>query len=125
MSQYLETNEIKVIAEQGTSLATAIETKEIKLDNFQSAKIVIKSSEGDEATTTAKVIALLPDETEKELNNFEVLVGGKEFELNVVANQLAHYDATSFKIKVEAIADSNLTCEIIAILGEPRYAVEE
>lgn len=125
MSQYLETNEIKVIAEQGTSLATAIETKEIKLDNYQSAKIVIKSSEGEEATTTAKVIALLPDETEKELNNFEVVVGGKEFELNVVANQLAHYDATSFKIKVEAIADSNLTCEIIAILGEPRYAVEE
>lgn len=125
MSQYLETNEIKVIAEQGTSLATAIETKEIKLDNFQSAKIVIKSSEGDEATTTAKVIALLPDETEKELNNFEVLVGGKEFELNVVANQLAHYDATSFKIKVDAISESSLTCEIIAILGEPRYAVEE
>lgn len=125
MSQYLETNKIKVIADAGTSLATAIETKEIKLDNYQSAKIVIKSSEGEETTTTAKVIALLPDKTEKELNNFEAVVGGKEFELNVVANQLAHYDATSFKIKVDAISESSLTCEIIAILGEPRYAVEE
>lgn len=125
MSQYLETNKIKVIADAGTSLATAIETKEIKLNNYQSAKIVIKSSEGEETTTTAKVIALLPDETEKELNNFEAVVGGKEFELNVVANQLAHYDATSFKIRVDAISESSLTCEIIAILGEPRYAVEE
>lgn len=124
MSQYLETNKIEVIADAGTSLATAIETKEVKLDNYQSAKIVIKSSEGEEKNTTAKVIALLPDKTEKELNNFEAVVGGKEFELNVVANQLAYFDATSFKIKIDAISESSLTCEIIAILGEPRYAVE-
>lgn len=125
MSQYLETNKIKVITEPGTSLATAIETKVVKLDNYQSAKVVVSSSAGDEATTRAKVIAILPDETEKELDNIELLVGGKEFDINIVANQLAHFGATSFKIKIDAINESSLTCGIVVMLGEPRYAVEE
>ena len=63
MSQYLETNKIEIIAEPGSSLASAIETKEVKLDNYQSAQIVISTGEGDTATTKASVVAILPDAT--------------------------------------------------------------
>lgn len=125
MSQYLETNKIEIIAEPGSSLASAIETKEVKLNNYQSAKIVIKTGEGTEATTTAKVVAILPDATEQEIKSQEITIGeNAENEINVVANEIAHYDATSIKIKVDAVADSEVTCEIVALLGEPRYAVE-
>ena len=125
MSQYLETNKIEIIAEPGSSLASAIETKEVKLNNYQSAKIVIKTGEGTEATTIAKVVAILPDATEQEIKSQEITIGeNAENEINVVANEIAHYDATSIKIKVDAVADSEVTCEIVALLGEPRYAVE-
>lgn len=125
MSQYLETNKIEIISEQGSTLASDIETKEVKLNNYQSAKIVIKTGEGAEATTTAKVVAILPDATEQEIKSQEITIGeNAESEINVVANEIAHYDATSIKIKVGAVADSEVTCEIIALLGEPRYAVE-
>ena len=53
MSQYLETNKIEIIADPGTSLASAIETKEVKLDNYQSTKVVISTGEGDATKTTA------------------------------------------------------------------------
>lgn len=125
MSQYLETNKIEIISEQGSTLASEIETKEVKLNNYQSAKIVIKTGEGTEATTTAKVVAILPDATEQEIKSQEITIGeNAENEINVVANEIAHYDATSIKIKVDAVADSEVTCEIVALLGEPRYAVE-
>ena len=125
MSQYLETNKIEIIAEPGSSLASAIETKEVKLDNYQSAQIVISTGEGDKATTKASVVAILPDATEQEIKNEEITIGGNaENRINVVANEIAHYDATSIKIKVDAVADSTITCGIIALLGEPRYAVE-
>ena len=126
MSKYLETNKIEIIAEQGSSLASAIETKEVKLDNYQAAKIVISTGEGDEATTTARVVAILPDATEQEIKNQEITIGeNSESEINVVANEIAHYDATIIKIKIDAVADTEVTCGIIALLGEPRYAIEK
>ncbi len=126
MSQYLETNKIEIIAEPGSSLASAIETKEVKLDNYQSAQIVISTGEGDTATTKASVVAILPDATEQEIKNEEITIGGNtESRINVVANEIAHYDATSIKIKIDAVASTTVTCGIIALLGEPRYAVEK
>ena len=125
MSQYLETNKIEIIAEPGTSFASAIETKEVKFDNYQSTQIVISTGEGDVAKTTARVIAILPDTTEQEIKNEEIEIGGNiETRINIVANEIAHYDATNIKIKVDAVADTTITCGIIALLGEPRYAVE-
>lgn len=125
MSQYLETNKIEIIAEPGTSLASSIETKEINLNNYQSTKVVISTGEGDEAKTTARVVAILPDATEHEIKSEEITIGANtESHINVVANEIAHYDATSIKIKVDAVADSTITCGIVALLGEPRYAVE-
>ena len=126
MSQYLETNKVEIIADQGTSLASAVETKEVKLNNYQSAKIVISTGEGDEAVATAKVVAILTDATEQEIKTEEITIGGNaESVINVVANEIAHYDATSIKIKIDAVADSEVTCGIVAVLGEPRYAVEK
>ena len=126
MSKYLETNKIEIIAEPGSSLASAIETKEVKLDNYQATKIVISTGEGDETTTTARVVAILPDATEQEIKNEEITIGGNsESEINVVANEIAHYDATSIKIKIDAVENTEVTCGIIALLGEPRYAIEK
>lgn len=125
MSQYLESNKIEIIAEPGTSLASAIETKEVKLDNYQSAQIVISTGEGETSTTKASVVAILPDATEQEIKNEEITIGGNtETRINVVANEIAHYDSKSIKIKLDAVAETSVTCGIVALLGEPRYAVE-
>ena len=125
MSQYLETNKIEIIAEPGTSLASAIETKEVKLDNHQSTQIVISTGEGEAATTTAKVIAVLPDATEKEIKSQEITIGNNsENKINIVANEIAHYDATSFKIAIDKVADSAITGSVIVVLGEARFSEE-
>lgn len=124
MSQYL-TNKIEILVDAGEIFASEVETKEVKLDNFQSAKVLIGTSEGDTATTIASVVAILPDASEVEIRSQDITIGGKtQTEINIVANELAHYDATSFKIKIDAVADSTIGGEIVVILGEPRYAVE-
>lgn len=124
MSQYL-TNKIEILVDAGEIFASEVETKEVKLDNFQSAKVLIGTSEGDTATTIASVVAILPDTSEVEIRSQDITIGGKtQTEINIVANELAHYDATSFKIKIDAVADSTIGGEIVVILGEPRYAVE-
>lgn len=125
MSQYLESNKIEIIAEPGTSLASAIETKEVKLDNYQSTQIVISTGEGETSTTKASIVAILPDATEQEIKNEEITIGGNtETRINVVSNEIAHYDSKSIKIKLDAVAETSVTCGIVALLGEPRYAVE-
>ena len=126
MSQYLETNKLEIIAEQGTKLDSAIETKEIKLDNYQSAKVVISTGDGETAITKATVVAIKPDATEQEVKGIDITIGANtETEINVVANEIAHFDATSIKIKVDAVAGTAVTCGIIAVLGEPRYEIEK
>lgn len=126
MSQYLETNKIEIIADPGTSLGAAVETKEVKLDNYQSTKILISTTEGTEAKTIARVVAVLPDATEHEIKNTEITIGANtESEINIVANEIAHYDATSIKIKIDAVDGSTVTCGVVALLGEPRYAIEK
>lgn len=126
MSQYLETSKLEIIAEPGSSLASAIETKEIKMDNYQSAKVVISTDDGESATTKATVVAVGAGATEHEIKTQEITIGGNaESEINVVANEIAHYDAISIKIKIDAVADTAVTCGIVALLGEPRYAIEK
>lgn len=123
MSQYLETNKIETIAEPGSNLASVIKTKEVKLDNYQSAKIVVRTSEGDIATTKVSVVAILPDTTEQEIKNEEITIGGNtETVIYIVANEIAHYESTSIKIQIDAVPETSVTCSIVALLSEPRYS---
>ena len=124
MSKYL-TNKIETLVESGAIFASDITTKEVRVDNYQSAKVVISTGEGEAATTTAKVIAVLPDATEKEIKSQEITIGNNsENKINIVANEIAHYDATSFKIAIDKVADSAITGSVIVVLGEARFSEE-
>ena len=121
MSQYL-TNKIITVVPSGTALNKEVKSESIDVTNSQSAKIVITSSEGDIAATKAKVVAILADETEQTIKEIEISVGNNtETKIDVVANEIAHYEAKEFIVVVDAIADTSLTCGVIAVLGENRY----
>ncbi|MBQ7798293.1 MAG: hypothetical protein IJ371_04145 [Clostridia bacterium] len=121
MSKYI-TNKIKTIVNAGTSFASDVESEKVDLTNYQSAKIVITTDAGTEAKTNASVIAILPDNTEKELATIEIAIGGTENVIDFVANKLAHYDATAFKVKIAGVAETKITGGVIVILGEERYS---
>ncbi len=122
MSQYLN-EKVIILADAGKIFAKEIETQGVKLDNYQSAKVCIKTGAGDKTTTNAKVVAILPDASEVEIKSEEITIGNlTETIINVVANELAHYDATEFKIKIDAIEGSTILGSITAILGEPRFS---
>ena len=121
MSQYV-INKIETLVDAGTSFASAITTKEVKLDNYQSAKVVVTTGEGEATKTTAKVIAILPDASEKEIKSQELTIGNNtESKIDIVANELAHDDATAFKITFDAVAETTITGNIVVVLSEPRY----
>jgi len=121
MSQYLK-NEIKTVVPTGTALSAEVKSEKIDVSNSQSVKLVITSSEGDAATTNAKIVAVLADATEQEIKVQEITVGAKtETKIDIVADEIAHYEAKEFIVVLEAIAESTLTCGVIAILGENRY----
>ena len=121
MSQYL-TNKIITVVPSGTALNKEVISESIDVTNSQSVKIVITSSEGEVATTKAKVVAILADETEQTIKEIEISVGNNtETKIDVVANEIAHYEAKEFIVVVDAIADTSLTCGVIAVLGENRY----
>ena len=121
MSQYLK-NEIKTVVPTGTALSTEVKSEKIDVSNSQSVKLVITSSEGDAATTNAKIVAVLADATEQEIKVQEITVGAKtETKIDIVADEIAHYEAKEFIVVLDAIAESTLTCGVIAILGENRY----
>ena len=121
MSQYLK-NEIKTVVPTGTALSAEVKSEKIDVSNSQSVKLVITSSEGDAATTNAKIVAVLADTTEQEIKVQEITVGAKtETKIDIVADEIAHYEAKEFIVVLDAIAESTLTCGVIAILGENRY----
>ena len=121
MSQYLK-NEIKTVVPTGTALSAEVKSEKIDVSNSQSVKLVITSSEGDAATTNAKIVAVLADATEQEIKVQEITVGANtETKIDIVADEIAHYEAKEFIVVLEAIAESTLTCGVIAILGENRY----
>lgn len=121
MSQYLK-NEIKTVVPTGTALSAEVKSEKIDVSNSQSVKLVVTSSEGDAATTKAKIVAVLADETEQEIKVQEITVGANtETKIDIVADEIAHYETKEFIVVLEAIAESTLTCGVIAILGENRY----
>ena len=124
MSQYI-TNKSQVLKESGAIFASDITTEKINLDNYQSAKVIIESGAGDAVETKVSVCITKDEEEivikEKAITIGENIVSG----VDVVANEIAHYDATEFYIKVSKVADSVITGTIYAILAEPRYAIED
>lgn len=122
MSKYI-TNKMQTIVNAGTSFGTAIESKEVKLDNYQSVKVIITSSTGDEAKTKARVVAVIDENTTQTIKEVEVTIGAsKETAIDIVANELARYDAVSFKIEIDAVDQSTVTGGVIVILSEARYS---
>lgn len=122
MSKYI-TNKMQTIVNAGTSFGTAIESKEVKLDNYQSAKVIITSSTGDEAKIKARVVAVIDENTTQTIKEVEVTIGAsKETVIDIVANELARYDAVSFKIEIDAVDQSTVTGGVIVILSEARYS---
>ena len=100
MSQYL-TNKIVVIVESGTAFSSDVNSKEVELDNYQSAKVVIRTGAGEEKDTIAKIVAVLPDNSEVKIREESIKIGNNtETIINIVANELAHYDSKKFKINI-------------------------
>lgn len=122
MGKYL-TEKIVNLVDAGAIFASDITTPAIELDNYQSAKIKITTGAGTTASTTVKVVAIKPDATEVEIKSTTIEIGNKnENIIDVVANELAHQDATSFKLKIKKVDSSTITGSIVAVLGEPRYS---
>lgn len=125
MSQF-NVDKVVILADAGTSLASAVTTKKIKLDNYQAVKVVVLTSAGTEEKTNIRLCEILGDGTNKELGCKEITVGNKAVsEANIVANQLAHDESVELFVKLDAVKNSTNTCQIIALLSEARYAVED
>ncbi len=122
MSKYVK-NQEHILVDTGEIFAEEVDTGKIQLDNFQSAKVCVKTGTGEKKSTVAKVFAVLQDGSEIEIKTQEISIGNStETHINVVADELAHHDATEFKIKIGAIAECKIEGTVIAILGEPRYS---
>lgn len=124
MSQYL-TNKIVTIADEGSAFSSDVNSKEVELDNYQSAKVVIKTGAGEEKDTIAKIVAVLPDNSEVKIREESIKIGNNtETIINIVANELAHYDSKKFKINITKADETDVTGSVSVILGEPRYTEE-
>lgn len=122
MSQYL-TNKIVVIVEGGTAFSSDVYSKEVELDNFQSAKVVVRTGEGEEKETIAKIVAVLPDNSEKKLREETIKIGNNtETVINIVANEFAHDDAKKLKVNINKVDGTDVTGSVIVVLGEARYS---
>lgn len=122
MSKYI-TNKMETIVNAGTSFGTAIKSKEVRLDNYQSAKVIITSSTGDEAKTKARVVAVIDENKTETIREVEITIGAnKETAIDIVANELARYNAVSFKLEIDAVDQSSVTGSVIVILSEARYS---
>lgn len=122
MSKYI-TNKMETIVNAGTSFETAIESKEVKLDNYQSAKVIITSSTGDEVKAKVKLVAVVNENTTEVIKEIEVEIGAnKETAVDIIADELAKYDAVSFKVLIDAVDESTVTGGVIVILSEERYS---
>ena len=122
MSQF-NTDKIETIVEPGTSLGSNVYSKEVELTNYQSAKVVIKTSAGEEASTIARVVGVLPDNSENVVKEETIKIGNSaESTINIVANELAHDDAKKFKVNINEVSASEVTCSVTVVLSEARYS---
>ena len=94
----------------------------IALDNYQSVRIAVATGEGDAVKTNAKVIAIIDENTTKEIKTQEITIGAETVSyIDVIANEIAEVDATEIKIAIDAVAESTIEGTIIAVFGEERY----
>lgn len=121
MSKYL-INKVKVLTATDAIFASAVETDKIALDNYQSVRIAVATGEGDAVKTNAKVIAIIDENTTKEIKTQEITIGAETVSyIDVIANEIAEVDATEIKITIDAVAESTIEGTIIAVFGEERY----
>lgn len=119
------TNKIETIIAPGTKVASDVTSKKINLKNYQSAKIVVSSSTGANADATATIIAIDNEDHEVEIKQVNLRIGGeRENAIDIVSDEIAHYDAKAIKLKVAGVAESEVTIGAIVVLGNPRYAIE-
>ena len=122
MGKYI-IDKVENVIETGTALSEKVESKEITLNNYQSAKVVITTGEGETATTKASVVAILPDATEEVVKYVEITIGeNAESIVNIVADEIAKKDAITCKVVIDAVADTTVTCGAVAILSDARYS---
>jgi len=118
-------DKVKTLIAPGEIFSANITTNEIPLDNYQVAKVVIESGVGTEATTTIKILEVIGDTT-KEITSKDIKIGGyKQSEIDVVAEQLAHDEAKSFKVAISAVSSSAIVGCAFVVLSEPRYGYDD
>ena len=96
--------------------------------NYQSAKICFAvAGEDTESTanTNITINAVLEDGSKKEIRKEEIeLRTASITDIDFVADELAHVEASKIEIVVDAIEDSEFKGNIFAILGNARYDIE-
>ena len=135
MSKYL-INKVKKLTADGVSVATDITSESVDLDNFQSVKVIVNSGKAtttennetvettDTEDTTAKVYAVVPDGQDVLIKTIDITLGNNNVaEIDVTANEIAHYEVKSIKVVVTGIQDSTIKCSIFALLDEARYSL--
>ena len=127
MSQFL-TNKIVSLVDSEVDYSEETKTKLLSFANYQSAKLCFAVAGADEestANTNITINAVLEDGTKKEIRKQEIeLRTASITDIDFVADELAHDEASKIEIVVDAIEDSEFKGNIFAILGNARYDIE-
>ena len=127
MSQFL-TNKIVCLVDSEVDYSEETKTKLLSFANYQSAKLCFAVAGADEestANTNITINAVLEDGTKKEIRKQEIeLRTASITDIDFVADELAHDEASKIEIVVDAIEDSEFKGNIFAILGNARYDIE-
>ena len=125
MSQ-INLDKIKLLIAPATIFGADVTTNEFKLDNYQSAKIYIVSGAGDETTTTAHVIINTLEDTEQEIITKTINIGGNQDNvIDLIAEQCAHYNVDTIKVKIDGIASNETIGCVCLVLSEPRFGYDD
>ena len=127
MSQFL-TNKIVCLVDKEVDYSEETKTKLLSFANYQSAKICFAVAGADEeatANTNITINAVLEDGSKKEIRKQEITLRTASItDIDFVANEIAHDEATKIEIVVDAIENSEFKGNIFAVLGEARYEIE-
>ena len=122
MSQFIK-DKVITIADEGSAFSSDVYSKEVELNNYQSAKVIIRTNAGSEAETIARVVSVLPDNSEGVVKEEKIKIGNSNVtEINVVANELAKVDAYKFKVNIVKVDGSDVTGSVTVVLSEARYS---
>ena len=128
MSKIL-TNKVVSLKELPVEYCDGVKTKLLYLTNYQSAKICFFSVGSDriyDETTYYTINAVLDDKTRVELDAGEINIHSDTIAtIDFVADKLGHDEAKRIEVILESIPNSQQSGTVFAVLGEPRYEVED